>query len=433
MKKAKVLVLGGYGLIGAATVHALNDRDLQIKALGRSKANSMASGFEGEWVFADVTKYSVADWEACLSGVSVVVNAAGALQDGAHGTLEDIHVNMVANLCAAAADRDIRVVQISAAGAELTADTEFLRSKARGDEILRKAAVESIILKPTLVIGRNAFGGSAILRGVAGLPGARFNFLADSHIQTIGLEELAQAIADCVEGKLPFNHTFELSESEHRNLPQTIDLIRKWLGFPTPKLRIPMPQVVLSTAARCGDLLGRLGWRPALRTTSIKILSNGITADSSVWQAMGGRKFKSLETTLTNMPATLQDRWFSRLYFMMPVAIACLSVFWIASGLIGFLKFQDAAAVLITQGFGNTLASGFVLLGSCFDIFLGLLLLWRPFAKRASLGMIAVTIAYCLGALLFVPSLWVDPLGPMVKAIPAAMLALFAFLSLEDR
>jgi hypothetical protein len=47
--------------------------------------------------------------------------------------------------------------------------------------------------------------------------------------------------------------------------------------------------------------------------------------------------------------------------------------------------------------------------------------------------MIAVTAAYLLGGTLLTPALWLDPLGPLVKSIPAAVLALTALAVLEDR
>jgi hypothetical protein len=45
--------------------------------------------------------------------------------------------------------------------------------------------------------------------------------------------------------------------------------------------------------------------------------------------------------------------------------------------------------------------------------------------------MIVVTLAYLAGATLWRPDLWLDPMGPLVKSLPAALLALCA-LALQD-
>jgi hypothetical protein len=47
--------------------------------------------------------------------------------------------------------------------------------------------------------------------------------------------------------------------------------------------------------------------------------------------------------------------------------------------------------------------------------------------------MIAVTLAYLLGAALLAPDLWLDPLGAMVKSVPAMVLALVGLAVLEER
>ena len=49
----------------------------------------------------------------------------------------------------------------------------------------------------------------------------------------------------------------------------------------------------------------------------------------------------------------------------------------------------------------------------------------------AAIGMIGVTAAYLLAGTLFTPDLWLDPLGPFVKTLPAAVLALVA-LAIRD-
>lgn len=64
--------------------------------------------------------------------VDVVVNAAGALQDGARDGLAAIHVTTVARLVEATKDSPLRIVQISAAFGQKRAATKYWRG---ADEI----------------------------------------------------------------------------------------------------------------------------------------------------------------------------------------------------------------------------------------------------------------------------------------------------------
>ena len=73
----------------------------------------------------------------------VVINASGALQDGSRDHLEHIHHTAIAALVAAgeAGGGLFRLIQISAPGAVAHATTEFMRSKARGDEAIKRSAL----------------------------------------------------------------------------------------------------------------------------------------------------------------------------------------------------------------------------------------------------------------------------------------------------
>ena len=107
------LVLGGYGLIGSACCRALAGAGFRVVGAGRSRSAAMTSSLHQEWIFHDLSSLKTAGWTEILDGVDVVVNAAGALQEGPRDDLEAIHATMLAQLCAAAAP-NLRIVLISA-------------------------------------------------------------------------------------------------------------------------------------------------------------------------------------------------------------------------------------------------------------------------------------------------------------------------------
>jgi hypothetical protein len=129
----------------------------------------------------------------------------------------------------------------------------------------------------------------------------------------------------------------------------------------------------------------------------------------------------------------VQERWYARLYFLKPLVLVTLAGFWTASGLIGFASHDLAARQLTTAGFGEESAQAIVLGGAVIDLTLGLLVCVRRAAPTALRGMILVTAGYLAAAAVWRPDLWADPLGPMVKAIPAAILALTALAMMDDR
>ena len=128
----------------------------------------------------------------------------------------------------------------------------------------------------------------------------------------------------------------------------------------------------------------------------------------------------------------MQERWFGRLMLMLPLIVGTLSLLWLVSGLIGAARLGEAAAILTSRGSPDWLARAFVLGGAAVDVALGLAILWRPWAARAALGMAAVCAAYLAGTAL-APDIWLDPLGPYVKILPALVLSLVAAALLEER
>ena len=74
-----------------------------------------------------------------------------------------------------------------------------------------------------------------------------------------------------------------------------------------------------------------------------------------------------------------------------------------------------------------------VVLWSAVDLALGAAILWRPWAARACLAMVAVSLIYMASAAVLTPALWLDPLGPMVKVLPGVVLSLITHQLLQPR
>lgn len=429
----RAIILGGYGLIGAACLKALADAGFQTTGIGRSASAARAGDPRADWVIRDLPGITADEWRNLLPGVSVVVNAAGALQDGARDDLQAIHVTMIRHLVEAARGTDLRIVQISAAGATPDASTAFFRTKAAGDALLAEGAADWVILRPTLVLAREAYGGTALLRAVASLPGVVARVLPQAMVQTVHIDDVAAAVVAAAKREVTHGTVADLTEAEARSLPELTLAMRCWLGLPAPRLQPRIPRWLLAGIGRIADGLGRLGWRSPLRTTALKALADGITGDPQPWAKAGGTPCRPLSATLADLPATRADRLAARAYLALPLAIATLALFWTASGLIALASPTAAEAILTSRGTDSGLAGLLVRGGAIADTVLGLLILWRPRAREAALGMVALSLAYLVGSLLTAPDLWADPLGPMLKVLPGLVLALWVWLFLEER
>jgi hypothetical protein len=179
---------------------------------------------------------------------------------------------------------------------------------------------------------------------------------------------------------------------------------------------------VARAASALADLLAWLGWPTALRTAALDQLAIGVRGESGDADQLGV-PLRDLNQILLTEPSSAQDRWSAQLYFVAPSAIAVLAAFWTLSGVIGLAQSARATRLLIDGGFTPGTATACVWAGSVADVVVGALACLLVSARWALWTMIGLTALYASGATVWRPDLWVDPLGPMLKLLPAAMLA----------
>lgn len=423
----RILVLGGYGLIGSAVLLRLLEAGHAVAALGRSTAAARRRFSDVSWIEADIAGLREATaWHPTLVGCDAVVNCSGALQDGPRDDVRAVQLVAMQALFQACAESGIRrVVQVSAAGASPDAATDFMRTKAEADAALAEFDLDWTILRPGLVLAFTAYGGTALVRALASVPLVLLLPAGTSPIQTVHVDEVAAAVHLAVEGRVPARARYDLVEAESHSLAEVVRAFRNWLGYaPAPVVPAPRPLVRLVVAV--SDGLGRLGWRSPLRTTALRQVTAGVTGDPEPWRRASGRVPSGLRISLRRLPSTVQERWFGRLWLLKPVLIGGLSLFWIASGLVGLAGFEAAASVLTSRGVGAVTAHAAVAAGILLDLALGGAMLIRRTMPIAALAMVGATLAYLAAGTVLAPDLWADPLGPFVKTLPAALLALVA-------
>ena len=429
-----VLVLGGYGLIGSAIVERLGAQGVAVVGLGRRIDAARKRWPYVEWRAADIAGLTTAEaWRPLLTGVDTVVNAAGALQQGlADDVIAVQQYAMIALYVAAQSAGVRRVVQVSAVGASPDSPLAFFRTKGAADDALRASGLEHVILRPGLVISPTAYGGTALLRGLAAFPFLTPLVFADSVVQTVAVDDVAKAVAAAVDGKLDSGLSLDLVEEPRRTLAETVAVVRAWLGLaPTRTLRLPSS--LASVVGVVADGLGWLGWRSPLRSTALAVMRTGVIGDAGAARGHLGRPLPTLPQTLARMSAGPQERWFARMWLLKPLTIAGLSAFWIASGVIALYRATAAIEALTARGAPANLATGLVRSGAIVDIALGLAVLVRPLAAWSLRGMVLAGLAYMAGSVALAPDLWLDPLGPMVKIAPILILALVGLAVLDER
>jgi DoxX-like family len=161
-------------------------------------------------------------------------------------------------------------------------------------------------------------------------------------------------------------------------------------------------------------------------------MRRGVAGDPAPWMAATGITPCSAKAAIGATPATVQERWFARLYLLKALALVVLVLFWCASGLIALTAaFVPARAILLAHGFSFSVAHAVTILSSVMDIIVGLMIALRATSRIGLIAGVLVSMGYMAGAAVFTPDLWAEPLGALVKTGPAIVLMLVC-LALSD-
>ena len=431
----RVLLIGAYGFIGSEIAGAARRRGMTVVGLGRDIRLGARLLPEVEWVRGDLRDMTQPEaWFPLLENIDIIVNASGLLQDGDGGSVAAVQLDAIKALIVAAERTGVgRFIQISAAGANSGPSSEFMASKADADELLVQSTLDHVILRPGLVIGRNSYGGTRLVRMAAAIP-VELDFGFDNAIQCVAMDDVVDAVLIGIALPKEVSATVDLVESEARTLSEIIAMHRRWLGLGKARVRMSIPCWILSGASWIADAFGRLGWRSPLRHNTVLALRQGVVGDTVATERYLSRRPYPLEEILAANPAGIHDRVSSRIDLLLPLMLASLVIMWAASGLATLLRLDDAVDIVIQGGVERSFALLIAIVGAVADLVLAAALLWRRTARTSLLLMVLLTLfIYLAGGTILLPHLWVDPLGPFAKAIPAAMLALVAWAALEKR
>jgi uncharacterized protein YbjT (DUF2867 family) len=429
----QILLIGASGLIGSAVAARLKRDGHEIVAVGRGGGPAARRVPVDRWVKLDLRQATTAEaWLPHLSGIEAVVNCAGVLQDTPRDSPGKIHIEMPKALwsaCETAAVR--RVILFSAIGVDRGGITDFSRSKRQGEESLESSGLDWVILRPSVVVGRAAYGGSALFRGLASLP----VFLRPAEagpVDVVQLDDVAETVARLLAPGAATRVALELAGPDRLAFDEIVAAYRSWLGW-KPARSFTAPGWLMGIAYRSGDALARLGWRPPIRTTPGREIRRGAAGDNAEWRRSTGIEPQSLAGALAANPASVQERWFSRLYLLKPVAIGTFALFWLLTGLISLGPGYERATHYMLAGGGGALSEPSVIAGALTDIAVACAIAWRPTARLGLWAALGVSLFYIVAGTILLPELWSDPLGPMMKIWPILALNLLCFAILDER
>jgi uncharacterized protein YbjT (DUF2867 family) len=422
----RVLVVGASGFIGSGIVARLRAEGHDTVAIVHSPAK------QGGQVYAiELANTTVEVWSAHLTEVDVVINCAGVLQDSPRDSTKAAHVTGPATLFAACEKSGVRrVIHFSAVGVDNPLSA-FSKTKLKAEQALRQTGLDWVILRPSVVVGSAAYGGSALFRGLAALP-VLPRVKGAGQLQIVQLDDVVDTVVRLIQPDAPSKMILDVVGPERLSMWDVVAAYRKWLGC-RPQPILDVPTTLSNVLYRLGDFAGLLGWRPPMRSTARSEIVRGAIGDPKPWSELMSRSPRKLWDALQAEPASVQERWFARLYFLKPVVFGVLSLFWIATGLISLGPGWEIGLETLRRGGVVDLAPLAITAGALADIVIGAGIAFKRTAWLALWAGILLSLVYAVVGTIILPSLWADPLGPMLKIWPIIVLLFVALAIRYDR
>ncbi|MHA1547719.1 MAG: complex I NDUFA9 subunit family protein [Alphaproteobacteria bacterium] len=296
-----VTVFGGSGFVGRHVVQALVKRGWRVRAAVRRPdlaGHLQPLGMVG-WVQpvqANLRyRWSV---DRAVAGSDAVVNLVGILSETSRQRFSAVQAFGAHAVAEAARGAGLeRIVQLSAIGADPESPSEYGRTKAQGEAAVLETLPASTIIRPSIVFGPedkffNRFAGLARFLPVLPLFGG-----GHTRFQPVYVGDLAQAIADAVDGKTHPGATYEIGGPEIRTFRELMELTLAEID--RKRLLVPVPW----SLARAEAFFLQLMPRPLTTVDQMRQLEiDNVVSDAAIAE---GRTLAGLGITPTSLAATL--------------------------------------------------------------------------------------------------------------------------------
>jgi NADH dehydrogenase len=255
-----VTVFGGSGFIGAQVVRALAKRGYRVRIAVRRPNVSYRMRVLGEVGQIELVQANLRNGPSiarALDGAEACINLVGILYEQGRQRFQTLHTKGAEDVANAAARQGItRFVQMSAVGADLEAGSKYARTKAMGEEAVRKAIPKAVIIRPSVVFGVddslfNRFAGLASLLPVLPLPGG-----GETKFAPVYVGDLAQAIANAVSDPACAGKTYEIGGPRTYSYRELMELTLAEIH--KHRALLPLPWAVSSLIGSLAELPSKI-------------------------------------------------------------------------------------------------------------------------------------------------------------------------------
>lgn len=234
-----VTVFGGTGFLGRRIVHQLAHRNRRVRVAVRHPRAQAFSNFGSrvEQVRADIREAPSVD--AAIRNAAGVVNAVGLYVETPDLGFDAIHVDGAERVARLAHEAGARLVHVSGIGADPGSSSRYIRARALGEQRVRAAAADAVILRPGVLFGPDDAFLSTLTSLVRSLPLIPLFGRGATRLQPVHVDDVAEAIASLLAREATGGSIYELGGPGVYRYRELLALIAARLG--RRRLLLPVP------------------------------------------------------------------------------------------------------------------------------------------------------------------------------------------------
>ncbi len=412
----KILIVGVSGFIGRYLYDALSQQGHHVIGSSRNKVPNI------KWQELNFNQ-SVEDWEKQFysesQSIDLMINTVGIYQQSESQQFSQVHDIGPRRLFEACKKHSIKVIQISAIGAESEHPAaEFLNSKRNADQVLLEGDTSNVVLYPGIVLGEQGRS-TRQLSLLARLFCMPLVFGRNRELPLISIHQLTRHIIDLI-NNWPTSKKANVLVAKPESMEHLLNNLRQWMGLrkgyfiSIPKQLIKFvffmfPKLSVGAFNKQSiDMLSAYSTKEVVpitnETASESLLKNNATADFN----------KSI-----------------KLRMMFYLNLITLSIIWIVSGLSSLINIEQSRELIALTGISGNEGDTIIFTAAIGDIFLGVLLCIPQLRRWVIKIQISIIVIYSLIISIFIPIFWLHPFAPIVKSL--AMIVLALYLLIEDK
>ena len=267
-----VCIFGATGFVGEAIVQKLAKNNLKLKLACRNPYFAQNLKVYGDIGQIELHKIDISSSESIktfLKDADVCINLIGILYESGAQKFKNLHEDFPKKLAEifSSISSSGSLIHFSALGVKANSESKYINSKYAGEQEVKKIFPNSVIIKPSIIIGAkdkffNMFARLANFLPFIPLVGSETKF------QPVCVEDVAKAISIIIENNIK-KETFEFAGNKVFSFKQLIEVLLQEIR--KKRLIIPVPFFVGRIQAFFLQLLPK----PLLTTDQVKILEEG--------------------------------------------------------------------------------------------------------------------------------------------------------------